>query len=154
MRAPGRQSAAFHGPSPAATVARYHGTFNVVGGVWPLVHRRSFEWLLGPKHDYWLAQTVGALMAVNGVVQLSAGDDATAVAQARRIGMATSGVLLAIDLIYVPTGRIRWTYLLDAVLEAGWIGAWTASDYAGTAADVPGARQDAGAAQSGPGPRE
>jgi hypothetical protein len=24
----------------------------------------------------------------------------------------------------VPAGRIRWTYLLDAVLEVGWLSLW------------------------------
>lgn len=31
-----------------AAPARAHGTFNVVGGLWPLRHMKSFEWVLGP----------------------------------------------------------------------------------------------------------
>ncbi|WP_461087359.1 hypothetical protein [Streptomyces deserti] len=32
--------------------------------------------------------------------------------------------MLAVDLVYVPKGRIRPTYLLDAVMQTGWIAAW------------------------------
>src|SRR4051794_39884270 len=35
-------------------LARVHGTFNVVGGVWPLVSLRTFERVFGPKEDKWL----------------------------------------------------------------------------------------------------
>ncbi|WP_281291004.1 hypothetical protein [Nocardioides antri] len=31
--------------------------------------------------------------------------------------------MLAIDLVYVPRGRIRWTYLIDAAEEAAFIAA-------------------------------
>jgi hypothetical protein len=41
--------------------------------------------------------------------------------QARRIGLGTALTLFTIDLAYVPAGRIRPTYLLDAAVEAGWI---------------------------------
>ncbi|RNG30748.1 hypothetical protein EEJ42_09445 [Streptomyces botrytidirepellens] len=34
--------------------------------------------------------------------------------------------MLATDLTYVPKGRIRPTYLLDAAMETGWITAWAA----------------------------
>ncbi|MBF6519204.1 hypothetical protein [Nocardia farcinica] len=32
--------------------------------------------------------------------------------------------LLAIDLVFVPAGRIPPTYLLDAAMEVGWLAAW------------------------------
>lgn len=41
-------------------LARAQGAFNVVGGAWPLVSMRSFEWVFGPKQDRWLEQTVAA----------------------------------------------------------------------------------------------
>ena len=40
--------------------------YYVVTGVWPLVHRRSFERITGPKVDYWLVRTVGVLVAAIG----------------------------------------------------------------------------------------
>jgi hypothetical protein len=40
--------------------------------------------------------------------------------------VGTAAVLAAIDLVYVPAGRISKMYLLDAALEVGWIwpGPW------------------------------
>lgn len=46
--------------------------FNVVGGLWPLVHLRSFEWVFGPKTDVWLQQTTGGLLVSVGLDQLVA----------------------------------------------------------------------------------
>ncbi len=109
---------------PADTVAVAHGAFNVVGGLWPLVHLRSFEWVFGPKTDVWLQMTTGGLLVSVGVAQLAAASDPRGAAQARRIGLGTALTLLAVDLVYVPRGRIRPTYLLDAAMQTGWIAAW------------------------------
>jgi hypothetical protein len=38
--------------------------------------------------------------------------------------MGTALTLLAVDLVYVPLGRIRPTYLLDAAMQTGWLTAW------------------------------
>lgn len=107
-------------------LARAHGIFNIVGGAWPLVHRRSFEGFFGPKHDeyQWLQQTTGALLVSAGCSQVMAAASPDGHVHARRAGLGTAATLLAIDLMYVPSGRIRWTYLLDGVLEAAWIVAW------------------------------
>ncbi|OIJ27982.1 hypothetical protein [Nocardioides luteus] len=99
------------------------GVFNIVAGLWPLLSLRSFEWVFGPKQDRWLEYTVAGLLCVNGAAQIAAARAGEPVA-ARRIGQGTALTLLAIDLVYVPQGRIRWTYLLDAALEAGWLAAW------------------------------
>lgn len=99
------------------------GVFNIVGGLWPLLSLRSFEWVFGPKQERWLEYTVAGLLCVNGAVQIAAARAGEPVA-ARRIGQGTALTLLAIDLVYVPLGRIRWTYLIDAAMEAGWLLAW------------------------------
>ncbi|MFF8670138.1 hypothetical protein [Streptomyces sp. NPDC015242] len=109
---------------PAATVAAAHGAFNVVGGLWPLVHLRSFEWVFGPKADVYLQRTTGGLLAGAGLAQLAAVADPEGPKHARRIGLVTAVTLLAVDLAYAPRGRIRPTYLLDAAMEAGWIATW------------------------------
>ena len=111
--------------APAQTrLALAHGAFNLAGGLWPLVSMRSFEWVFGPKEDRWLAQTVAGLLAANGLSQLLAARSDAGIAHARRVGIGTAATLLAIDLVYVPSGRLRWTYLLDAAMEAGWITVW------------------------------
>ena len=107
-----------------ATLARSHGLFNVVGGAWPLLSIRTFEWVFGPKQDRWLEYTVSGLLVVNGLSQLAAASTPGGVAHARRTGVGTAATLAAIDLVYVPRGRLRWTYLLDAAMELAWITAW------------------------------
>ncbi|MEU5082064.1 MULTISPECIES: hypothetical protein [Streptomyces] len=109
---------------PGRGVAVAHGAFNVVGGLWPLVHLRSFEWVFGPKTDVWLQMTTGGLLVSSGLAQLAAAAGPDGPAHARRIGLGTALTLLAVDVVYVPRGRIRPTYLLDAVMQTGWITAW------------------------------
>jgi hypothetical protein len=106
----------------ALSLARAQGTYNVVTGVWPLVSMRSFEAVLGPKVDRWLVKTVSGLLLSIGLPQLST--DQAALPVVRRLSLATAGTLLAVDCTYALRGRISKTYLLDAVVEAGWIAAW------------------------------
>ena len=103
-----------------------HGAFNVVGGLWPLVSLRSFEAVFGPKADRWLEYTVAGLLLTNGCTQIYSarrGDTATSA----RLGIGTASTLLAIDLVFVPKGTIRWTYLIDAAMEIGLIALWKRS---------------------------
>ncbi|MBG0826653.1 hypothetical protein HS041_02540 [Planomonospora sp. ID67723] len=109
---------------PGIWRARAHGVFNVLSGLWPLVHLPSFEKVFGPKEDDWLVRTVAGLLVGVGWAQLRAAATPEGVGHARRIGVATAATLLAIDMIYVPRGRIRATYLLDAAAEAAWLAVW------------------------------
>jgi hypothetical protein len=108
-------------------VALAQGVFNILGGAWPLVSLRSFEWVYGRKRDVYLQKTVGALLLSVGCVQVASSDTPEALATARRLGIATAVSLLAIDLAYIPKGEMRWTYWQDAACEAGWIAAWLRS---------------------------
>ncbi|WP_181312068.1 hypothetical protein [Nocardioides campestrisoli] len=112
-------------PTPRE-VAACQGAFNVIGGLWPLLSIKSFEAIYGPKTDRWLEYTVAGLLTTVGVAQLKAARD-DELTTARLVGLGTAATLLAIDLVYVPRGRIRWTYLQDAVCEAGWLAAWAAA---------------------------
>ncbi|MFI6436586.1 hypothetical protein [Streptomyces sp. NPDC050759] len=89
----GRTSA--RDPGQGVAVAR--GVFNVVGGLWPLVHLRSFEWIFGPKTDVWLQRTTGGLLVSAGLAQLAAAPGPQGPVQARRIGLGTALTLLAVD---------------------------------------------------------
>lgn len=108
-------------------LGRAQGIANLLGGVWPLVHLRSFEKVLGPKTDRWLVKTVAGLLIVNGASQL-ASSTPDRIAHARLLGIGTAAVLATIDLIYVPAGRISKVYLLDGAVELGWILAWSRAD--------------------------
>ena len=108
-----------HGPA----LAKVHGAFNIGSGAWPMLHRRSFEAVFGPKEDRFLMYTVAGLLTSVGYTQIgSSTPDQWHVA--RRLGVATSYTLLMIDAIYVPRGVISKTYLLDAVAESAFLAAW------------------------------
>lgn len=111
----------------AARLARLHGTFNVVGGLWPLLHMRSFEAALGPKVDRWLVYTVAGLMVAVGASQLSCASDPASTRQARCLGLGTALTLGGVDLVYAPRGRISRNHLVDAVAEVGWLLAWAST---------------------------
>lgn len=104
------------------TLARTQGAYNLVTGLWPLLHMRSFEAVLGPKVDRWLVHTVSGLLIVNGAVQIARADSEEDVP--RMIGIGTAAALAAIDFVYAPAGRISRMYLLDGVGQVGWIAAW------------------------------
>ena len=113
-------------------LARAHGAANLVSGLWPLVHLRSFEKVFGPKVDRWLVRTVSGLLVVNGLTQLTTSPACSSVLQARRLGVGTAAVLAAIDLVYVPAGRISKMYLVDAAVELAWILAWRRAELPGS----------------------
>jgi hypothetical protein len=98
--------------------------FNIVGGLWPMVSVRSFEAVFGSKKDRWLQRTTAGLLIGIGWTQTRSAA-AGQWRHARRLGVATAAVLLAIDLVYVPKGRIPKTYLLDAAMEAAWLFVWS-----------------------------
>src|SRR5687767_15962642 len=54
------------GPLSERDVAGLQAVYYLGTGVWPLLHRRSFERLTGKKTDFWLAQTVGVTVMAIG----------------------------------------------------------------------------------------
>ncbi len=91
--------------------------YYVATGVFPFLSRRGFEALTGPKREWWLVQTVGAVVAVIGCAVASAvrHDRVTTETVALAAGSAAS--LAAIDVVYVVRRRIAPTYLIDAVVQ-------------------------------------
>ena len=77
--------------------------------------------------DRWLVQTVAGLMLGNGLAQTFAAPFPDGLAAARRICSATALTLATIDEVHAPVGRISKIYLLDAMLELGWVEAWLAA---------------------------
>ncbi len=123
LGAPGGPSPGVALPSPM--VARVQGAYYLATGVWPLIDRRSFEAVTGPKTDWWLVRTVGALIAVAGIALLAdAGRARPSSRAAVVIGTGSALALAAVDLRYAVPGRVRRVYLLDAILEAGLVAGW------------------------------
>lgn len=110
-------------------VARLQATYFLATGIWPLVSPRTFQAITGRKHDFWLAQTVGALIIVTGATLAVATRDRRSLEspaiQALAIGSAAS--LAAVDVVFVARRRISPIYLADAVAELAIIGGWLAA---------------------------
>ena len=105
-------------------VATIQGCFYLATGVWPLVHRRSFEHVTGPKADFWLAQTVGITVAAIGVGLVQAGSRRHVPAELRTVAVTSAVGLAAIDVYFVAQGRIRPIYLTDAAAELALVAGW------------------------------
>jgi hypothetical protein len=108
----------------ARPAAALQAAYYVVTGAWPLVDRRSFERVSGPKADFWLARTVGALTVAIG---LSLG---VAAARNRRtpeievLSLAAPTAFGGIDLVYAARRRISPVYLLDAAAQTALAALW------------------------------
>ncbi|HEX2864159.1 MAG TPA: hypothetical protein VHN99_06300, partial [Deinococcales bacterium] len=76
--------------------------------------------------DHWLVQTVGLLLAVSGGQLLLASRDPVVAAspETRWLAMGTAAALAAIDVYYAGRRVIGKVYLLDALLEGGFVAAW------------------------------
>jgi hypothetical protein len=108
---------------PAVQAAYYIAT-----GVWPLVSRRTFERVTGPKADFWLVQTVGLLVGSIGLgLAQNLRRRGVVSAELRTVAIASAASLALVDVVFVSKGRIRRVYLADAVAEAGLVAAWLAA---------------------------
>ena len=95
--------------------------YYVATGLFPFLSRRGFEAVTGHKREWWLVQTVGAVvLVIGGTVASAAGHDrVTPETLALAAGSAAS--LAAIDVVYVARRRIAPTYLLDAALQVAFV---------------------------------
>ena len=105
--------------------AQLQAGYYVVTGIWPLVHRRSFERLTGPKVDFWLVRTVGVLVTAIGT-GLALGARRRVSRELETTALLAAAGLAAIDVAEVARGRISKIYLGDALLEAMLIAYWRA----------------------------
>jgi hypothetical protein len=105
-------------------LAALHGAYYVSTGLWPLLHRSSFERVTGPKVDFWLAQTVGVTVAAIGVGLAQASRSSTVPPELRTVACAGAAGLTLVDLVFVARRRISPVYLFDAAAELSLIGAW------------------------------
>ena len=96
-------------------------------GVAPFVSRRGFESVTGPKSEWWLVQTVGALVTVvgGGLASAALRDRMTPEVVGMAAGCAAG--LGALDAFYAGKGRIAPTYLVDAAAQAAILAALAVS---------------------------
>jgi uncharacterized transporter YbjL len=99
------------------------GVYYVTTGLLPFASRRAFEAVTGPKREWWLVQTVGALVTVIGGALLSGAVRRRGSPELLGVAAGTATALAAIDIVYVAKRRIAPTYLVDAAVELGLVGA-------------------------------
>jgi hypothetical protein len=109
---------------PRFDIAVLQGWYFLATGVWPLLSRRSFEGVTGRKRDFWLAQTVGILVAGIGSAILQAERRGRITPEIELLGIASAAGLGLADVMFVGRGRISKVYLLDALTEAALVAGW------------------------------
>jgi hypothetical protein len=105
-------------------LARLQGGFYLVTGIWPLLAPQSFQFVTGGKLDFWLAQTVGALIAITGIVLILAARRAAISAEIALLAALQAVALGIIDLYCVSLPRTTAVYLLDAGVEFAFAAVW------------------------------
>lgn len=108
------------------TLAWIQSIFYTTTGVWPLLDIDSFMAVTGPKVDVWLVRTVGALLAVTGLVLGRAARRKNIPSELVMIAAGQAGVLALVDVVYVSVGRISPIYLADSLPEVVLVALWIA----------------------------
>lgn len=82
--------------------------------------------MTGPKRDFWLVQTVGALIGVSGATLAIAARDRDSLERPalRVLAIGTALSLTAVDLVFVLRRRISPIYLADAAIELAIVTGW------------------------------
>jgi hypothetical protein len=99
------------------------GGYYIATGALPFVSRRAFEALTGPKLEWWLVQTVGGVVTAVGAGAVVAALRGEPSPEILVVAGGSAASLAVIDIVYVAKGRIAATYLVDAGIELGLLGA-------------------------------
>ena len=102
----------------------------VAAGLWPVLHRRSYEAVTGHKQEGWLLKCLGLALAAMGASEIVAARRDAVGGATKTLGVGSAAALAAIDLLYVGKKRIRPVYLVDAAVQLGTIVAWRAASHA------------------------
>lgn len=99
---------------------RVQGWYYLLGGLWPVLHLRSFEQVVGPKPDRFQTETTGALYAAIGVTLLATERSATSGVH-RMVAGATAASSVAVVMRHRDSLRAVCT--ADAALQAAFVAA-------------------------------
>ena len=111
-------------------VAGAHAAYLVATGIWPLLHRRSFERVTGRKREFWLVRVVGGLAALTGATLGVAVARGKQTPEVRTLAVGSTIVFGLADLD--AARRQSRVYLADTVVQAlfapAWIVGWGGED--------------------------
>ena len=106
------------------TVAAAQAAYYIPTAMLPLLSRRRFEAVTGPKLEWWLVVTVAALVGVIGSVLGLASRRNSGASETVILGAGSATALGVIDVVYVARRRISPTYLVDAAIQFALLGGW------------------------------
>lgn len=113
-----REMARGVGPMTVTHVLLAQGAYYALTGIAPFVSRRAFERVTGPKHDWWLVQTVGGVVTPVGLGLIAAGVRGRVTAELVGIAAGCAAGLTTIDVYHSAGSRISKIYLVDAACQA------------------------------------
>lgn len=105
-------------------VALAQGIYYGATAVWPLLSRRTFEAVTGPKDDWWLVETISLLILPIGGALAAAGARDRVTPEIELLGAGAAGLLAASDVLVAVRRRGRWSYLADAAASGAILAAW------------------------------
>lgn len=105
-------------PIQRRSAIAFQAAYYIVAGALPLVSRRAFEALTGPKTDWWLVQMVGLLALTNGITLAAGVRRGEPSRETVALSLLSALSFAAIDTVYAVKRRISPIYLADALLEA------------------------------------
>jgi hypothetical protein len=125
-------------PTPQ-NVAAAQAAYYLPTALAPLISRRRFEAVTGPKLDWWLVITVSSLVGVIGGVlgQAARRRDRAMAVELRLLGAGTACGLAAVDVVYVARRRISPVYLIDGGIQLGLLAGWAVAGRRGNHARTP-----------------
>jgi hypothetical protein len=111
-------------------VALAQGLYYGATGVWPLLSRRTFEAVTGPKDDWWLVETLSLTLLPVGAALATAGARDRVTPEIALLGAGAAWMLGGTDVAVATRRHGRWSYLLDAAISGGIVAAWGAASRA------------------------
>ena len=113
----------FRSPNLRRAALQFEACYYIGTGLWPLVSRRSFEAVTGPKADWWLVQMVGLLAATIGTAIAVGAREERPSPAIRTLGVLSALSFAGIDVVHTARRRISPVYLGDAAVELALIAA-------------------------------
>lgn len=104
-------------PNSRRAALQLQALYYIATGLWPLLSRRAFERVTGPKSDWWLVQMVGLLAASTGATLAIGARDERPTQAIRALALLSALSFTGIDVVHSMRGRISKIYLADAVVE-------------------------------------
>ena len=112
---------AIFGQRPARRAARIQGGYYLLGGLWRLLHARSFERVAGPKPDQFQTDVTAALFTAAGAALIAGTLKNAPQGPARVLAISAPIAVAIIDLRH--RHQIRRLFRLEAALEIAFAAA-------------------------------